>query len=298
MVLTDQEMVRLLAAKLPGGNGGTANGETESNNNGSAVITKIDQKTNKFLAGAHFKLVDSNGKVIKADIVTDETGTATVNNLKYGEYYFIETASPTGYLVDTTPVKVLVNGDTKVAVTKKDTKVSMINLSGKKIWHDNNNIANKRPNNIIIDLYRNGIKIDTQKVSATTNWQYQFLNLPKTNQNNETYKYTLQEESVPGYTGVQQGTDFVNTIVPKSTVPKPTVPNSSVSSPNLPAANLDIARDSSSRTPKITDKNGKLPSTDKTISRLLSTIIVISLLLIAGIGLFSANKQSINKRRH
>lgn len=43
---------------------------------GGVVLTKVDaaSKNDKVLAGAHFELQDSNGKVIRTDLVTDKDG--------------------------------------------------------------------------------------------------------------------------------------------------------------------------------------------------------------------------------
>ena len=75
---------------------------------GSVVLTKVDEDSNAVLAGATFKLQDSGGNVVKADLVTNAAGQIVVNDLEPGDYYFIETKAPAGYKLDATPTKVTV----------------------------------------------------------------------------------------------------------------------------------------------------------------------------------------------
>lgn len=71
---------------------------------GGAVLTKLDKKTNTPLTGATFKVVDSEGTLVADNLVGDEDGLIRVNDLAPGDYSFIETAAPTGYYLDATPV--------------------------------------------------------------------------------------------------------------------------------------------------------------------------------------------------
>lgn len=71
---------------------------------GSIILTKKDSKTNETLAGAEFELQDSEGKVLKKNLLTDETGKLVIKNLDPGNYQLVETNAPTGYEKDTEPV--------------------------------------------------------------------------------------------------------------------------------------------------------------------------------------------------
>ena len=72
---------------------------------GSAVLTKVDEKTGDVLQGAVFELQDQTGKVLQSDLTTDSSGKLAVTDLKPGDYQFVETRAPTGYELVATPVR-------------------------------------------------------------------------------------------------------------------------------------------------------------------------------------------------
>ncbi len=71
-----------------------------SEKTGSVILTKTDVNAGKKLAGAVFDLYKANGDKLKTGLVTDKNGTILVSGLKPGNYYFVETDSPAGYLFD------------------------------------------------------------------------------------------------------------------------------------------------------------------------------------------------------
>lgn len=72
---------------------------------GTAVLEKVDaDDSTEKLEGAVFKLVSDKGETIKEDLVTDEAGQITINDLKPGNYQFVETKAPAGYQLDDKPI--------------------------------------------------------------------------------------------------------------------------------------------------------------------------------------------------
>ncbi|MBC1937557.1 LPXTG cell wall anchor domain-containing protein [Listeria grandensis] len=90
---------------------------------GSVELTKLDRVSKKVLAGAEFELQDANGVAIQSDLVTNELGTITVNELDPGDYQFVETKAPSGYQLDQTPVTFTIKaGESEtVKVVKENT---------------------------------------------------------------------------------------------------------------------------------------------------------------------------------
>ena len=72
---------------------------------GSIVILKTDAGTSSPLAGAHFKLTDSRGTLVKEGD-TGSDGKLTLSAIPLGTYTLTETAAPTGYVLDSTPITV------------------------------------------------------------------------------------------------------------------------------------------------------------------------------------------------
>ncbi|RUR93220.1 SpaA isopeptide-forming pilin-related protein [Bacillus velezensis] len=88
----------------------TAEGKPESTDAGTAVnykgsvqLIKKDQDGN-VLDGAVFKIIDSDGKTVRDDLMTKEGGKIDAGGLAPGNYQFVETKAPDGYLLSTTPV--------------------------------------------------------------------------------------------------------------------------------------------------------------------------------------------------
>ena len=75
-------------------------------------------------------------------------------------------------------------------------------VSGTKTWADNNNQDGKRPSEITVDLYADGVKVDGQSKTVTEadGWTYSWNNLDKY-KNGKEIKYTVEEATtVDGYT--------------------------------------------------------------------------------------------------
>ncbi|MFC5466819.1 MSCRAMM family protein, partial [Lederbergia graminis] len=72
---------------------------------GEVVLTKVDiDNENAPLVEVEFSLQTADGKVISEGLKTNDEGEIFVNNLKPGDYQFIEMAAPFGYDLDPTPI--------------------------------------------------------------------------------------------------------------------------------------------------------------------------------------------------
>ncbi|WP_155996103.1 Cna B-type domain-containing protein, partial [Streptococcus ruminantium] len=89
-------------------------------------------------------------------------------------------------------------------------------IAGTKTWNDNNDQDGKRPKSITVNLLANGEVVQSQKVTADTNWTYTFTNLPKY-ANGKEIVYTVSEEKVDGYEMKVEGTNITNTHTPETT---------------------------------------------------------------------------------
>ena len=78
---------------------------SNAKSSGSIVILKTDAGTSSPLAGAHFKLTDSRGTLVKEGD-TGSDGKLTLSAIPLGTYTLTETAAPTGYVLNSTPITV------------------------------------------------------------------------------------------------------------------------------------------------------------------------------------------------
>lgn len=92
---------------------------TVPNVNNVLRVQMIDEK-GAYLKGAKFGLYEasavedgalSDGKKPIQSVTTDGSGVVRFERLAEGEYWVVQTAAPSGYLADTTPVKVLVTSE-------------------------------------------------------------------------------------------------------------------------------------------------------------------------------------------
>ncbi len=91
-----------------------------------------------------------------------------------------------------------------------------IELSGEKIWVDDNNRDGKRPDMIIAVLYADGAAVEFRVADQSTNWQYRFTNLYKYRDGGIEIDYEIKENIVPeGYVASYEGNNIINTYVPE-----------------------------------------------------------------------------------
>lgn len=97
-------------------------------------------------------------------------------------------------------------------------RVGTTSVAGKKIWKDDNNKDQDRPDKIQIHLLQNGEIIDQVDVSAASNWMYNFTDLPKYDENGVAYKYTIEEVPIKGYKTLINGYNITNIRTATTTV--------------------------------------------------------------------------------
>lgn len=70
---------------------------------GAVELTKVDDEGHP-LENAEFALLSKEGKTLKKSLVTDQKGKLHINDLKPGQYQFVETKAPHGYQLDKQPI--------------------------------------------------------------------------------------------------------------------------------------------------------------------------------------------------
>ncbi|MDG2784218.1 SpaA isopeptide-forming pilin-related protein, partial [Vibrio parahaemolyticus] len=71
---------------------------------GAVELSKVDDIDGTKLEGAVFNIVDMNGTVIHKNLVTNSKGNIEIDDLRPGDYQFIETKAPKHYVLDETPI--------------------------------------------------------------------------------------------------------------------------------------------------------------------------------------------------
>ena len=99
-----------------------------------------------------------------------------------------------------------------------NTLTGITSVNAIKIWQDNNNAYGTRPESIIINLLQNGKQIDSKEIGKSSDWAYEFKNLPEYDENGVKYNYSLTEENVAGYVTEISGYDVINTLTGKTEV--------------------------------------------------------------------------------
>ncbi|MFW7431212.1 Cna B-type domain-containing protein [Vagococcus carniphilus] len=150
-------------------------------------------------------------------------------------------------------------------------------ISGQKLWKDEDNKYQTRPDLITVELYQNDSKVPlkTQQVKPNKagEWLFEFEDLPKYDSELNEFKYTLKEVSVKNYTSKVEGTTITNTLTKETEPgkkPKPLLPNTGGSSKT------------SNRLPKTGEVNDQ---------PFLTALMGLSLITFAGVGIFFRRKN-------
>ena len=185
------------------------------------IKIKKENEKGEPLKNAKFDVIRVRSGAVEGKLVTDENGLAEIGNLLKDDYKIKETDAPEGYekLAGDIDVKSTDFDNNQLAykVIKNKKKPSeKISVEGKKIWNDNNDQDGKRPDQIVINLLKNGVKFKSKTVKKDDGWKWKFEGLDKY-ENGKEIKYTITEEAINGYSTEILGYDVKNTRTPGQT---------------------------------------------------------------------------------
>ena len=275
--------------------------------NGKKVWEDYNNKFNTRPGSITVKLLQNGTEFKTEEVKADKEGNWNFSFKDLPKY------DGEGNEIQYTVSEVKVDGyETKVdgtTITNTYKNTDKTEVSGKKVWDDNNAID--RPLSIKVDLLQNGKVIDTKEVSVATNWKYTFEKLRVYDANGVAYKYEVKEQPVAGYKSEVNGYDITNTKIkddpkdpstdpkdpstdPKdpSTDPKDpsTDPKDPSTDPKDPSTdpkdpNTNTNNNSDSKVPPTTenDKQTLLPNTGGTSAEMSSILGGMVLFLLGGI---------------
>ena len=98
---------------------------------------------------------------------------------------------------------------------------ALVSIPVLKVWDDNENKDQNRPESITVRLYAGGEEIDSVKLNEANGWAHTFKDLPKY-KNNKTIRYSVTEDPVEMYTtqisgSAESGFSIVNQYSPQVT---------------------------------------------------------------------------------
>ena len=244
---------------------------------GDLSVTKTVSGDNADLDKAFeftLNLTDADGAPLTEDysysILNKDNSVAETGNISNGETFklsheqtFTVTGVPEGTLYEVTEAENddytsevvsgnasgAIDSDNPAAVTfnnkYNEPKPETVNISGSKIWKDNDDEAGMRPDSIEINLWNGEDLVATTTIDAADGWAYSFNQLAKYNQQGNEIKYTVTETPVKGYSTTYDGYNIINTYTPddKTPVKPPTDPGEDPSEPTKtsdPAAPVAI----------------------------------------------------------
>lgn len=97
--------------KIEWGGVGSGSGQVGT---GNVVLTNTNSQTSVPIANSVFDLYDDNGKIVKSNLTTDQKGQISLTGLPTGNYYFLQTKTPTNYTLNTQKFPFTIS-DTKTA---------------------------------------------------------------------------------------------------------------------------------------------------------------------------------------
>ena len=176
-------------------------------------ITFYDEQKQPLNSSIKYKYSDENEmhylKVIdgKANITLNHNQSLTFYNILKGTTYHIEEQQVDGFKISSKNEQGTIRDHYEANVQFTNTRV--IDIQGNKIWNDQDNLYQKRPENITVRLYADGKELDKRIVSEQDDWAYSFKQLPEY-KGNRKIQYTIKEDEVVGYQSQVKGFDIIN----------------------------------------------------------------------------------------
>ena len=98
------------------------------------------------------------------------------------------------------------------------TGMKLAAINGNKKWKDNKNEYETRPDSITINLFANGVKVESKTVTSKNGWDYSFVGYPQKDAQGKPIQYTITEESIPNYNSSVSGYNVTNALYGKTNV--------------------------------------------------------------------------------
>lgn len=162
----------------------------------------------------------SDGYLLDSLFLNEENGwSASFEGLAEGNYTVKELNVPEG--MKSRVSETVLDETAKAYRVTVTNEMSSVSVSGVKVWEDENDKDRIRPESIVINLYADGKKVDSEKVTAAQNWSWSFEGL-NSHSNGKEILYTISEEPVKGYTAsisgdMKEGFVVTNTHKPSET---------------------------------------------------------------------------------
>lgn len=154
-----------------------------------------------------------------------ETKTITPDAAGNWSWSFTNYPNQTGYTIEEKSIENYAQAVNGYNVTNTLTDTTEISVTKK--WKDNSNKYYTRPNEITVNLFRNGTVLKSEKLTDVNKidentWKYTFTELEKYDSNGKLYEYTVEEEPIKSaktevgtYKSKVEGTTIINTLVGK-----------------------------------------------------------------------------------
>ena len=205
------------------------------------IIKNVEKYSGETVTGGIYKFVikdelgnyvyAKNGDINKSKIFIPDVlipvtaGKSTViDGLDIGKYKVYEvnedgtnvnSVENIGYTVSFSPSNSVeisrANGNQEIIATNRlEKEPEKVEVKGSKTWEDADNQDGVRPEEITINLFADGEKVESKTVTKESDWKWSFKNLDKYADGKE-IEYTITEDKVEGYTSEVNGYNITNT---------------------------------------------------------------------------------------